>query len=103
MEPSIGRIAHYHLSEYDVQALTRRRVAKPHDADWPAGAQAHVGNPHNIGQTVPFLMVNIFASEYGEGIAGVNGQAFLDGNDVLWVTSAREGTAPGTWSWPERL
>lgn len=32
---------------------------------------------------------------------GVNGQAFLDGNDTLWVTSAPQGDGNGFWDWPE--
>ena len=47
--------------------------------------------------------VRVLGAEYGPGVPGVNGQAFLDGNDVLWVTSAREGTEPGQWSWPPRV
>ena len=31
---------------------------------------------------------------------GVNGQAILDGDDVLWVTSAPQGESPGCWNWP---
>lgn len=71
-------------------------------AAWPAGAQAHIGNTAAEGDIVPLVVVRVWPNEYGEGIPGVNGQAFLDGNDVLWVTSAKEGTEPGTWAWPAR-
>ena len=45
----------------------------------------------------------ISPKEHGPDFDGVNGQVFLDGNDSLWVTSAKEGTTPGTWCWPERV
>lgn len=35
--------------------------------------------------------------------SGVNGQVFLDGNDVLWVTSVVQGDKPGQWHEPERV
>lgn len=103
MKPSACRSVLYSLSQNDVEQITRRRVARPHDAGWPAGAQAHVGNPVRVGELVPLTIVRVWPDEYGEGIPGVNGQALLDGNDSLWVTSAREGTEPGTWHWPERV
>jgi hypothetical protein len=47
-------------------------------------------------------VVVVWPNEHGPDFDGVNGQAFLDGNDVLWITSAKEGTEPGQWSWPIR-
>lgn len=110
MKPTIGRILHYRLSEQDATAMTRRRTngasiaerMKTEPAQWPAGAQAHIGNPVAIGTTVPMIVVAVWPNEFGDGVPGVNGQALLDGNDVLWVTSAKEGTEPGTWAWPTR-
>lgn len=104
MKPSIGRIVHYRLSANDVEASTRRRVQPqaPHKPEWPKGAQAHVGNPHGVGQIVPLLVVVVWPNEHGPDFDGVNGQAFLDGNDVLWICSAKEGTEPGNWQWPKR-
>lgn len=100
--PTIGRIVHYRLSADDAEQANRRR--KPHAARdhqpggdlWPTQAQAHVGNEAREGTYVPMLIVATW------GGTTVNGQAFLDGNDVLWVTSRQEGTAPGTWTWPPR-
>ncbi|MFA6242689.1 MAG: hypothetical protein WC655_17250, partial [Candidatus Hydrogenedentales bacterium] len=69
---------------------------------WPTGAQAHIGNHASAGEVVPLLVVKVWPDEYGAGIPGVNGQAMLDGNDALWITSAKEGTEPGTWAWPTR-
>jgi hypothetical protein len=48
------------------------------------------------------LVTAFWRDEYGEGIHGVNGQAFLDGNDVFWACSRREGEGNGEWCWPPR-
>lgn len=70
---------------------------------WPVGAQAHIGNTAREGDIVPLIIVVVWPDEFGPGKPGVNGQAFLDGNDSLWVTSAGEGENPGQWSWPPRV
>jgi hypothetical protein len=115
-----GRIVLYVLSANDADAINRRRttgaeIAKRMGMDvwgdkngepihgWPAGAQAHIGNPASELDTYPMMIVRVWPDEFGPGVPGVNGQVFLDGNDVLWVTSVREGTEPGTWYWPARL
>jgi hypothetical protein len=103
MQPTTGRILHYRLSAGDVETIRRRRVAKPHEPGWPPGAQAHVGNNPQEGDTVPLVVVVVWPDECGAGKPGVNGQAFLDGNDQLWLTSVCEGTTPGTWSWPSKV
>jgi hypothetical protein len=101
--PTPGRIVHYRLSAHDVEQITRRRTdsrsiaARIDTKEWPLGAQAHVGNPPVEGDYVPMLIVRTW-----DGSPSVNGQAFLDGNDVLWLTSKLEGTEPGTWTWPPR-
>lgn len=106
---SIGRIVHYTLSESDAQQINRRRTdgnsirERMAAEKWPAGAQAHIGNYAQPGDEVPLLVVRVWPDEFGVGVPGVNGQAFLDGNDVLWVTSAKEGDEPGTWHWPEKV
>lgn len=85
-------------------AITQRRISGAgHSENWPAGAIAHTGNPHTVGQELPLLVVSVYPDEFGAGVPGVNGQVFLDGNDVLWMTSAKEGIEPGTWHWPERV
>jgi hypothetical protein len=115
---------HYTLSADDAAQIQRRRTTgksiaerllwgsagrhaeaiPAHSEDgslraWPVGAQAHIGNSVAEGQVVPMLIVAVWPND----IHGVNGQAFLDGNDVLWVTSVKEGTGPRTWSWPPRV
>jgi hypothetical protein len=111
MAPTTGRTVLYVLSEADAAAINRRRTdgasiagrMQADPAQWPAGAQAHIGNHASAGDTVPLVIVKVWPNEYGEGIPGVNGQAFLDGNDTLWITSAREGTDAGQWQWPPRV
>ena len=104
MKPSIGRIVHYILTDQDAKAIGRRHVpGVGHGEGWPAGAQAHVGNPHSAGQHVPAIVVVVWPNEYGPDFDGINAQVFLDGNESLWVMSVKEGTEPGSWHWPERV
>lgn len=100
-EPSVGRIVHYKLSKSDVEAIGRRRVkGAGHNPEWPAGAQAHVGNQPVEGETMPMVVCVVWPNEFGDNIPGVNGQVFLDGNDSLWITSAKQGDESGQWNWP---
>ena len=121
-KPSVGRIVQYTLTEDDAKQINRRRTTGKAIAariqnngqiatdgavigeQWPIGAQAHIGNPASAGDVVPLLIVRIWPDEYGPGQPGVNGQAFLDGNDSLWITSAGESIDPkqGKWNWPPR-
>lgn len=117
-KPSIGRIVHYRLSEDDAKQINRRRTTGASIADrmnnaippdegrntdpiygWPAGAQAHIGNHVDEGDTFPMLITRLWG-ETPE--SAVNGQVFLDGTDVFWVTSATVGEGPRTFSWPTR-
>ena len=121
-KPSVGRIVQYTLTEDDAKQINRRRTTGKAIAariqnngqiatdgavigeQWPIGAQAHIGNPASAGDVVPLLIVRIWPDEYGPGQPGVNGQAFLDGNDSLWITSVGESIDPkqGKWNWPPR-
>lgn len=111
MVVTIGRTVLYTLTEDNASAINRRRtdgrsIRDRMQADpptWPEGAQAHIGNRASAGDVVPLVVVRVWPNEFGDGIHGVNGQAMLDGNDTLWITSAREGTEPGTWAWPPRV
>jgi hypothetical protein len=114
MQVTTGRTVLYTLSERDAEQVNRRRTnsgfigERIRDEKWPLGAQAHIGNSAQAGDTVPLVVVRVWPNEFGEGKHGVNGQAILDGNDVLWVTSAKENDQSnppgefGTWRWPER-
>lgn len=103
MAPGIGRIVHYTLSHDDVEQVSRRRTSadairqRMPSKEWPQGAQAHIGYPAYVGQILPMLVVN-------STLTGVNGQVFLDGNDVLWKTALEESPdgAPGYYHWPSR-
>jgi len=108
MQPTIGRIVHYTLTEQDAEAINRRRAdfaafqrshAHPHEPGQPGatGHQAHVGNPAAAGQVFPASVVRTF------GGAAVNLQVQLDGTDTYWATSRVEGAEPGQWSWPPRV
>lgn len=104
MRISSGRIVNYTLSAVDAERINRRRtdggsiVARMQEDRWPLGAQAHVGNKVRAGEVVPCMIVRVWPEDR------INGQAFLDGNDVLWVNSAdpSEASQPGCWHWPER-
>lgn len=128
MEPTVGRIVHYRLSRADAQAANLRKShAQRHLRDHreaATGVQVHVGNHHQAGDIVPLLVVRVWDNEYrpdqsfcrdylpgddtepewtfSKSSYGVNGQAFLDGNDTLWITSAPQADANGCWDWPPR-
>src|SRR6185503_1767087 len=90
--PTIGCIVHYRLSQGDAEQINRRRTnsaeivdrAKSFPPEWPAGAQAHIGNEVHEGDVFPMMIVRVWG-EFPESV--VNGQVFLDGNDVFWTTS----------------
>ena len=95
-----GRIVHYVLTESNAGYITNRRVpGVGHGKSWPAGSQAHVGNPAVTGEHVPAMIVEVFMAE-----GCVNLQCFLDGNDSFWATSRmfdEKEKTPGTWHWIE--
>lgn len=113
--PSIGRIVHYRLTADDAEQINRRRTTGAEIAArirqeivdqsggfakaWPLGAQAHIGNEVAEGDVFPMLVVKVWGST---PTSAVNGQVFLDGNDVFWATSRSVGDQPGTFSWPTR-
>ena len=100
---TVGRIVLYTLTADQAAQVNRRREpGAGHTPSWPKGAQAHVGNHATEGDVLPLLVCRVWPNEGGQGKDGVNGQCFLDGNDQLWITSALEGTGPGTWAWPQR-
>lgn len=122
---TIGRTVHYVLTEEDADKINRLRTDEPSIAQrmadwcaaivapgkifgWPIGAQAHIGNWVEGGMEFPAMVVrdwslNRSENEIAAGVAMVNLQVFLDGNDVYWATSAHEDSqnSPGTWHWPE--
>lgn len=89
MTPTVGRVVHYKLTAEQAEHINQRR----------ATSAAH-GNPESEGDVAPMIVCRVFKTEDGHLI---NGQALLDGNDSLWVTSAKEGAEPGTWAWPPKV
>lgn len=107
--PTIGRIVHYRLDANDATQINRRRTTGKAIADriangaqgaqWPLGAQAHIGNEAKEGDVHPMMITKTWGDT---PTAAVNGQVMLDGNDVLWATSVAVGEGPRTFSWPTR-
>lgn len=114
--PTIGRIVHYRLSAQDAEQIMRRRTTGASIAErmrvqvsqvetatpilgWPTGAQAHIGNDVKEGDTFPMQIVRVWGDT---PTCAVNGQVFLDGNDVFWATSVSVGEGSHTFSWPTR-
>lgn len=113
--PTVGRIVHYRLSAQDAEQVMRRRTSGKSISDriailvhttgdekltgWPLGAQAHIGNDVKEGDSFPMLIVRCWGDAPS---SSVNGQVFLDGNDVLWALSVSVGDGPHSWSWPTR-
>jgi hypothetical protein len=82
--PIVGSIVRYRLREDDGARISAARLDD----------QSRKGNVAHGGDIVPLIVVRVWPGGH------VNGQAILDGNDSLWVTSAGEGTEPGQWAWP---
>lgn len=97
--PTIGRIVHYRLSADDATNINHRRTAATNANSGHFGAQAHIGNEVKEGDTFPMMVTRIWNGLSPESL--VNGQTFLDGNDVLWTTSVKVGEGPRTFSWPQ--
>jgi hypothetical protein len=68
----ITDIVPYKLSRYDIDYMAAQGMAHQNQA----------------GQIVPLLVCRVWEHEYGDQ-PGVNGRAFLDGEAILWVTSAK--------------
>jgi hypothetical protein len=97
---TVGRTVLYTLSQADAENINRRRGANTGADNWPQGAVAHVGNYAYAGDVVPLTVVRVWQADM------VNGQATLDGNDSLWVTSAHKAAGEseqGCWHWPPRV
>lgn len=100
---TIGRIVRYTLTANDAQKVNRRRthpgsiLERIERAVWPLGAQAHIGTVVGVRDVFPMMVVQVWTLRDS---MTVNGQVFLDGNDVLWVTGVAQGDAEGQWQWP---
>lgn len=83
--PTVGRIVHLRIC-----------AAGAERANQMIATQAVCGNTVREGDVLPMIVTAV----HGDTI---NGQALLDGDGTLWITSTPEGTAPGTWSWPPKV
>ena len=97
----IGLMVLYRLTADEALATNKRREDARQNVEKMReerpGFQAHVGNMVNEDERVPMIITQVWPDEFGPGYQGVNGQAFLDGNDSLWVTSVQEGYESGQW------
>ncbi len=100
MIPSIGRIVHYRLATWDVEAINRRRADAADAGRRDDGAQVHTGNQVSEGDVFPAMIVRCWGEIEG---SMVNLQVFLDGNDTYWATSRVEGDALAHWFAPPRV
>lgn len=98
MIPTPGRIVAYTLSEYDADAINRRRKDAANNMakirEDAIGYVAHVGNPVYEGDVYPMVIVRAWGVTEQ---SSVNGQVLLDGTDTYWATSRGQGDGPGTW------
>jgi hypothetical protein len=105
MQPTIGRIVHYTLSQQDADAINRRRadfqayVKGGGLAEGTTGYVGHTGNHASEGDVCPATVVRVFHPE----TSTANLQVSLDGNDTYWATSRTEGEGPSHWTWPPRV
>lgn len=107
MTPTIGRSVHYRLSQNDCDKIMNARRSN----EWMEGCVPWPG------QVVPLTVTQVWPDEYKvaglydsagpiepESTVGVNGQAVLDGNHTLWITSApQHSTRNGCWFWPPKV
>jgi len=105
MKPKRGEVVDYRLTADDVKTIEAAREA----------GKSH-GNHPRRGDIFPLIVVRVWPDEYDptstfvrgpeevvfhpESPYGVNGQAILDGDDTIWVTTAPQGEFPGCWQFP---
>jgi hypothetical protein len=103
VQVTIGRMVHYTLSETDAEQINRRRkdFQAAQSASAGLGYVGHVGNQVQAGEAYPATVVRVFDPSSGTA----NLQVHLDGNDIYWATSRREGSPgeTGCWIWPPRV
>ena len=90
MIPSLGRIVHYTLSQYDADTINQRRGA----------GSAFQGNVVKEGDVFPLIITRVWGSSEDSAF---NGQLMLDGNDTRWITSTSIGEGPTKCIWPPRV
>jgi hypothetical protein len=91
MIPTIGRIVLYTLTADDAEQIRRWRTT---------GVLIHIGGGVAENMEFPMMIVWVYGAD---PTSAVNGQVFLDGNDVFWTQSVCIGEGPGSWRWPPRI
>lgn len=89
-EIKIGSQVCYRLTDSDVIDIQNLR---DHLRD-PNGSRIYFGNPVEVGQVYPAVVVRIWPKEFGDN-PGFNIRVLLDGNDTFWKTSVSAGDEPG--------
>lgn len=98
---TVGLIVLYRLTAQNAVEINRRRTSSASISDrirvgtWPIGAQVHMGNSVQEGDVFPLLITKVWGDNAD---SVVNGQLFLDGNDVMWLTSVHAGEGAGFFS-----
>lgn len=88
----LGQQVYYWLTAQQAEDTNRRRTYR----GGPVIGQKHVGNMVAEGDVFPMMIVKVWETDDDKADdPAVNGQVFLDGNDVLWVTSVHVGDGPG--------
>lgn len=114
MRPTIGRTVHYVLTEADAAAVNKRISDARANMDGhranATGVVVHVGNDVTAGEIVPLIISKVWGNDESSAF---NGQAILDANFSLWVTSTsmmherplmpHEPLKPGKCFWPPRV
>ncbi len=100
-----GRIVYYVFSEHAADEVNRRRTnslsiaerLKAHPPQWPAGAQAHIGNVVSAGDIYPAMVIRVWSQDSGCS----NLKVLLDGADDFWATSIShaDDKRPHSWHW----
>lgn len=100
--PTVGRIVHYKLTGSDVARIIGRRTAtawhKSVDSLDEEFSIFH-GNRIEEGDVFPMIITRVWGDAPE---SAVNGQVFLDGDDILWATSTCVGDHAGMFTWPGR-
>lgn len=81
MQPTIGRIVQYKLTEQDKTNLRE--------------ASGFTGRYNNIPEVLPAIIVAVWSE------TTINIQVFIDGHSsTMWKTSTQLGDGLGQWNWP---
>lgn len=84
---TLGRVLHYRIPKDDAAERNALRQTSAH---------LHSGHKLDAGEVVPLIVTAI--GKDGK----FNGQAFLDGNDSLWVKNCTIGDDEGQCTWPAK-